>query len=142
MRPNPEMMRPEADDDEESAVSKLNGSSTWWDLIFAHQKDMFNNVGAYKQLREGMSQVYGLMTKDQEYMRKQRLDHTKRGAMRSGQGTPESAHRRQKQFEERERIETMYENKEVPTDIPTSNKLYELWLEKQKDRPGLRQDDK
>ena len=48
MRPNPEMMRAEADDDEESAVSKLNGSSTWWDLIFAHQKDMFNNVGAYK----------------------------------------------------------------------------------------------
>ena len=95
MRPNPAMMSPEADDDDnESAVSKLNGSSTWWDMIFAHQKDMFNNVGAYKQLREGMSQVYGLMTKDSEYMRKQRLDHTKRGAMRSGQGTPESAHRR------------------------------------------------
>ena len=36
----------------------------------------------------------------------------------------------------------MYENKEVPTDIPTSNKLYELRLEKQKDRPGIRQDDK
>ena len=49
MRPNPEMMgRVEDDADEESAVSKLNGSSTWWDLIFAHQKDMFNNVGAYK----------------------------------------------------------------------------------------------
>ena len=49
MRPNPAMMGgAEADDEEESAVSKLNGSSTWWDLIFAHQKDMFNNVGAYK----------------------------------------------------------------------------------------------
>ena len=48
-RPNMEMMPGDEDDaDEESAVSKLNGSSTWWDLIFAHQKDMFNNVGAYK----------------------------------------------------------------------------------------------
>ena len=95
MRPNPGMMGGVDDDaDDESAVSKLNGSSTWWDLIFAHQKDMFNNLGAYKQLREGMSQVYGLITKDPEYMRKQRRDHTKRGAMRSGQGTPENAHRR------------------------------------------------
>ena len=34
------------------------------------------------------------------------------------------------------------ENKEPVTDIPTSNKLFELWLEKQADRPGIRQDDK
>ena len=65
MGPNPQMMGAEYDDDDEqSAVSKLNGSSTWWDLIFAHQKDMFNNVGAYKQLREGAQQLYGLLTKD------------------------------------------------------------------------------
>ena len=37
---------------------------------------------------------------------------------------------------------SMYENKEEATDIPTSNKLYEYWLEKQSDRPGIRQDDK
>ena len=32
----------------------------------------------------------------------------------------------------------MMENKERVTDIPTSNKLFELWLEEQGDRPGLR----
>jgi len=36
----------------------------------------------------------------------------------------------------------MLENKEVATDIPTSNKLYERWIEMQGDRPGIRQDDK
>ena len=36
----------------------------------------------------------------------------------------------------------MMENKEMPTDIPTANKLYELWLEKQRDRPNIRRDDK
>ena len=62
--------------------------------------------------------------------------------MRSGQGTPEDSYRRQKMLEERERLESMYESGEVPTDIPTANKLFELWKEKQADRPGIRQDDK
>ena len=41
-------------------------------------------------------------------------------------------------LEERERLESMLENKEVPTDIRTSNKLFDLWKEKQSDRPGIR----
>lgn len=45
-------------------------------------------------------------------------------------------------FEEKTRLEEILENKEAVTDIPTSNKLFELWLEKQGDRPGIRQDDK
>lgn len=49
---------------------------------------------------------------------------------------------REKMFEEKTRLERMMENKERVTDIPTSNKLFELWLEKQGDRPGLRKDDK
>lgn len=32
----------------------------------------------------------------------------------------------------------MYENGEKPTDIPTANKLFDLWKEKQADRPGIR----
>lgn len=58
--------------------------------------------------------------------------------MRSGQGTPEESYMREKMFEEKTRLERMMENKERVTDIPTSNKLFELWLEKQGDRPGLR----
>lgn len=62
--------------------------------------------------------------------------------MRSGQGTPDQAYKREKMFEEKTRLEGILENKEPVTDIPTSNKLFELWLEKQADRPGIRQDDK
>ena len=62
--------------------------------------------------------------------------------MRSGQGTPEQTHKRERMFEERSRLENIMENKEPVYDIPTSNKLFELWLEKQGDRPGIRQDDK
>ena len=57
-------------------------------------------------------------------------------------GTPDEAYQREKMFEEKTRLERIQENKEPVTDIPTSNKLFELWLEQQGDRPGIRQDDK
>ena len=82
------------------------------------------------------------MTQDPDAIRNLHRRHSERGAMRSGQGTPESAHYRQKMLEERERLEEMLENKEAPTDIPTANRLFDLWKEKQADRPGIRQDDK
>jgi len=62
--------------------------------------------------------------------------------MRSSMGTPEEAYQREKKFEEKTRLESILENKETVSDIPTSNKLFELWLEQQGDRSGLRQDDK
>jgi hypothetical protein len=102
---------------------------------------MFNLQG-YQELKKGLDHVYGLMTKDPETIRKHSRDHQERGAMRSGQGTPEQTHRRNKLFEERTRVEQMLENSEVPTDIITSNKMLELWTEKQADRAGIRQDDK
>ena len=75
-------------------------------------------------------------------MRQNNRAHSKRGAMRSGMGTPDEAYQREKMFEEKTRLENILENKEPVTDIPTSNKLFELWLEQQGDRPGIRQDDK
>ena len=45
-------------------------------------------------------------------------------------------------FEERERLEQMLETGEVPTDIPTSNKLFDLWKEKMADTPGAHRNDK
>lgn len=130
------------DDDDVSHVDKLTGSSTWWDFMVAHQKDFFQNAGGFGKLKEQWDQVYGLMTKDPERMRENNRQHTKRGAMRSGQGTPEQTFKRERMFEERTRLENIMENKEPVYDIPTSNKLFELWLEKQSDRPGIRQDDK
>ncbi len=68
--------------------------------------------------------------------------HRQRGALRSGSGDPEQSHRRKQKFEEREHLEIKLANKERPDNIPESNKMYDLWLEKQGDRPGVRQDDK
>lgn len=39
------------DDEDVSAVDKLNASSTWWDYLMAQQKDAFN-MGSYRQLRD------------------------------------------------------------------------------------------
>lgn len=62
--------------------------------------------------------------------------------MRSGQGTPEQVYKRERMFEERTRLEEILENNTPVRDIPTSNKLFELWLEKQGDRAGIYQNDK
>jgi len=45
-------------------------------------------------------------------------------------------------LEERERIGSLLDNHETPMDIPTSNKMYEMWLERLGDRPGIRRNDK
>ena len=52
------------DEDDVSNVDKLNGSSTWWDFMHAHQKDFFQGAGGFVQLKEQWDQVYGLMTGD------------------------------------------------------------------------------
>jgi hypothetical protein len=36
----------------------------------------------------------------------------------------------------------MLENGEVAKDIPTANRIYEMWLEKLGEKPGLRRDEK
>ena len=54
----------------------------------------------------------------------------------------EQAHRRQKEFEERERIADLIESKAVPETHSDANKVYNMWLEKQRDRPGVRNDPK
>jgi len=62
--------------------------------------------------------------------------------MRSGQGTPEQVYKREKMFEEKTRLEEISENNTLVQDIATSGKLFELWLEEQSNRPGVRQDDR
>ena len=62
--------------------------------------------------------------------------------MRSSMGAPDEAYKREKMFEEKTRLENIQESGEAVSDIPTSNKLFELWLEQQGDRAGIRQDDK
>ena len=77
------------DDDNVSNVDKLNGSSTWMDFMHAHQKDFFQNAGGFGKLKEQWDQVYGLITKDPDAMRQNNRQHAKKGAMRSGDGTPD-----------------------------------------------------
>lgn len=93
-------------------------------------------------MKEQFNDAYSLLSGDTEAIRQRRNQHRKTGALRSSQGTPEESYLRQKKFEEREHIANMLEKRMVPTDIPTSNKMYEMWLEKLGEKPGLRQDEK
>jgi len=130
------------DDEEDSSfVSKLNSHSTWYDVVSAHQRDMFNANGAFKQLSEQAGQVFELLTRDPKRDINNNKAHRERGGLRSGNDEQEAI-RRAKQLAEKERIADMLENNILATDIPTSNKMYDAWLEKQGDRPGIRQDDK
>jgi len=124
-----------------SAVDQLDGSSSVWDLLVAHQKD-FLTFGGFGKLKEQFNEAYALLTGDPEARRQRRNQHRRSGALRSGQGTPEESFQRQKKFEEREHIAGMLERREVAKDIPTSNKMYEMWLENLGQKPGLRQEDK
>ena len=86
--------------------------------------------------------MYGVLTGDRDAIRRNNAEHRQRGALRSGMGSPEQAHRRQKEFEERERIADLIESKAVPETHSDANKVYNMWLEKQRDRPGVRNDPK
>jgi len=61
------------DDDEEdgSAVSKLDGTASVWDMIAAHQKDFFQ-LGGLEKLQSQWNDVYSLLTNDQEAIRQRR----------------------------------------------------------------------
>jgi len=69
------------------------------------------------------------MTKDPASLHQNNRNHAKRGAMRSSMGAPDEAYKREKMFEEKTRLENIQESGEAVSDIPTSNKLFELWLE-------------
>ena len=45
-------------------------------------------------------------------------------------------------LKERERIASMLDNHETPENIPDSNKMYEMWLERLGEKPGVRRNDK
>ena len=62
--------------------------------------------------------------------------------MRSAQSSAQEARQREKLMKERERIASMLDNHETPENIPDSNKMYELWLERLGDKPGVRRNDK
>ena len=52
-------------------------------------------------------------------------DHQQRGALRSGQGTPQQSYDRVKLFEEVERLDEIEETRELVTDPKLVEKLFE-----------------
>ena len=52
------------------------------------------------------------------------------------------AKKRERMFNDIERIERMAENNEIPTDIVTSNRLFEYRLEKLANTPGIYRDER
>jgi hypothetical protein len=79
------------DDEEDSSfVSKLNSHSTWYDVVSAHQRDMFNANGAFKQLSEQAGQVFELLTRDPKRDINNNKAHRERGGLRSGNDEQEA----------------------------------------------------
>lgn len=87
---------------------------------------MFFNL---EKMYEQWNEVYGLLTKSDEYMRKKRERHEKYGAFRSGEGTAEEIIKRRREIEEKQYLQKLYENGEFTMDYKTNEKLYGLFLE-------------
>jgi len=76
---------------------------------------------------DDLVQVYGLLSGNNK--KESSRKHYESGGMRSGEGTPDQQIVRRKQFEERQKMEDMYSNKERATDQRTSKKQFEYWKE-------------
>ena len=111
------------------------------DAFWARHEELLNKWGV-EHLKEEAKKAWSLVTQDADTLRINSMAHHERGGARSGMGTPEQSKAQERMFAERERIETMYENKEAPKDPRESKLLFDYWLERQADRPGIRQDDK
>lgn len=59
------------DEQDNSHASKLDGTSSVWDMIAAHQKDFFQ-FGGLEKLQSQWNDVYSLLTNDQEAIRQRR----------------------------------------------------------------------
>ena len=73
----------------------------------------------YRQL----SDMYGMLTKSEEYREKVRRNHEKYGALRSGEGTPEEIARKRRELEEKVYIQSLFESKELTTDPRVNEKI-------------------
>ena len=102
---------------------------------------VLENLGV-NHLKEQASVAWSLFSQDPETRRRNRVQHTERGAARSGMGSADQQKKREKMFAERQWLDDMLESDEYPTDIVTSNKLFNYHLEKMADAPGIRRDDK
>jgi hypothetical protein len=47
-----------------------------------------------------LEDVYGALTRSEEWKRKKRISHERYGAFRSGEGTPEEIRQKRKEYEE------------------------------------------
>ena len=75
----------------------------------------------------GFIEAYGMITKSEEYLQKQRYHNERFGVYRSGEGTPEEIAQRQKESEEREYLEALFENNEYTYDTDLNEKLYQMF---------------
>lgn len=72
--------------------------------------------------------LYGMLTKSEDYLHKVRSDHEKHGAFRSGEGTAVEILEKRKQQEERLYLQNLFDKKESTLDTETNKKLYNLFL--------------
>ncbi len=93
-------------------------------------------------LKEQAALAWGILSNDPETRRKHRMQHSERGAARSGMGPEEQFKKQEQMFAEKQWLDDMLESDDYPKDIMTSNKLFNHYLEKMANAPGLRRDDR
>jgi hypothetical protein len=85
---------------------------------------MFNQL---EVMYSSFIEVYGMLSKNEEYLEKVRLQNERYGVYRSGEGTPSEILERQKELEEQEYLNILYENNEYTYDNVLNEKLYKLF---------------
>jgi len=113
--------------------------NAWMDYFTESQGQWLNKVGADQMMNE-MSAVYNLFSGNNE--RENRRNHSERGAMRSGEGTPDQQALRQQQFDDRQRMEDMEAAGEYATDRRTARQQLEYREEQARNRRGPEHDDR
>ena len=85
---------------------------------------MFNQLDV---MYSSFIEVYGMLTKNEEYLEKVQQQNERYGVYRSGEGTPSEILERQKDLEEQEYLNILFENNEYTYDNVLNEKLYKLF---------------
>ena len=123
------------------SVEQAAPRQSWTDFFMDQHEAVLEKMG-FNHLKEQASTAWSLFSQDPETRRRNRIQHTERGAGRSGMGSEDQQKKRERMFAERETMDHYLNSNEYPTDIVTANKLYKYYHEKMADAPGVRRDDK
>ena len=108
---------------------RQEGPVSWIDMLSELRSSTWEQIGL-NQFMDDFKEVYGMLTQSDEYVRQTRLEHITRGALRSGEGTPDQIRARQRLFEEEKELDRLEETGEITTDFKLREKQFQRWAKK------------